>query len=253
MQNSKISSNHLSSLSSLNSSHHDSTSNNRRNRLKIPDLSEYEYVGRLVTRERPIIRKSNTLHENFMPSLNTNKKYRSTQSHRQTIHEENIMSSDEDVNSLNKPFSVIKINDQHIREIYKLPTPPPEVKRVFRRLRSPEPKLIERIFVRRPTPEIIENIIEVPRQKVRIVNREKYLRQSEPIIRTKFVRLKRRHRDQNEAQSQSYIPSNQYLQQPTISTYTSQLNPDSMIYCQSSILPQVTLKPKILQAPCYTY
>jgi hypothetical protein len=66
-----------------------------------------------------------------------------------------------------------------------VPTPPPEIKRVFHRLRSPEPKIIERVFVRRPAPEIIENIIEVPPEQVRIINKEKYLRKSKPIIRTK--------------------------------------------------------------------
>jgi hypothetical protein len=66
-----------------------------------------------------------------------------------------------------------------------LPTPPPEVKKVFHRLRSPEPKIIERVYVRRAAPEIIENIIEVPPEKVRIINREKNLSKSKPIIRTK--------------------------------------------------------------------
>ncbi|CAF3102284.1 unnamed protein product [Rotaria sp. Silwood2] len=112
MQNSKISSNHSSSVSSLTSSHHDSTSDNQR--------------------------------------------------------------------------------------IYKLPTPPPEIKRVFHRIRSPEPKIIERIFVCRPTSEIIENIIEIPPRKVHIINREKHFRQSKPITRTKVVHLKRCHRHENE-------------------------------------------------------
>jgi hypothetical protein len=66
-----------------------------------------------------------------------------------------------------------------------LPTPSPKIKRVYHRLRSPEPKVIERVFVRRPPPQIIENIIEVPPEKVRIVTREKYLEKPPPITRSK--------------------------------------------------------------------
>ncbi len=69
--------------------------------------------------------------------------------------------------------------------VYRLPTPPPKVKRVFHRLQSPEPKIIERVYVRRPPPEIIENVIEVPGEKVRIINREKYLEKSAPVTRSK--------------------------------------------------------------------
>ena len=69
--------------------------------------------------------------------------------------------------------------------VYRIPTPPPEIKRVYHRLRSPKTKTIERVYVHRPPPEIIENIIEIPPEKVRIINREKHLRPSKPIIRTK--------------------------------------------------------------------
>ncbi|CAF4683584.1 unnamed protein product [Rotaria sp. Silwood1] len=253
MQNSKISSNHSSSGSSLASSHHDSISDNQRSKLKSPIQPEHEYADQIVTHERPLIQKSNSSNEDYIPSPSTIKKRRSTKSYRQDIYEEDLMSSDEEVNRLNKPLSVIKINDRHIREIYKLPTPPPEIKRVFHRMRSPEPKIIERIFVRRPTPEIIENIIEIPPRKVHIINREKHLRQSKPITRTKVVHLKRRHHHENEEQPQSYISSDQYLQQPPISTYTVQLKPLPMNYYQSNILPEITCNTHILQSPFYTY
>lgn len=70
--------------------------------------------------------------------------------------------------------------------VYRLPTPPPKVKRVFHRLRSPEPKIIERVYVRRPAPQIIENVIEVPPEKVKIIHREKYLDNAKPITRSKY-------------------------------------------------------------------
>lgn len=70
--------------------------------------------------------------------------------------------------------------------VYRLPTPPPKVKRVFHRLRSPEPKIIERVYVRRPAPQIIENVIEVPPEKVKIIHREKYLGNAKPITRSKY-------------------------------------------------------------------
>jgi hypothetical protein len=140
-------------------------------------------VGRLVTRERPIVRQSNSYHETI------DRYYYST-------------SSDEDADDLSKPLGVIRISDRHVREsmqmkvdkrekyfvdilVYRVPTPPPEIKRVVHRLRSPKPKIIERVFVHRPPSEIIENVIEVPPEKVRVISREKHLPPSKPIIRTK--------------------------------------------------------------------
>lgn len=69
--------------------------------------------------------------------------------------------------------------------VYRIPTPPPEIKRVYHRTRSPKTQTIERVYVHRPAREIVENIIEIPPEKVRIINREKHLRPSKPIIRTK--------------------------------------------------------------------
>jgi len=66
-----------------------------------------------------------------------------------------------------------------------MPTPPPEYRQVRQRAPPPQPKVIERVFLRRPAPEIIENIIEVPPEEVRIINREKILPKSKPIIRNK--------------------------------------------------------------------
>ncbi len=79
-------------------------------------MSEYEYVDRSITRERPIIRKPNVLHESHLFLSNTNKYYRSTKTHRQEIYEEDVTSSDEDVDDLSKPFAVIQINDRRFRE-----------------------------------------------------------------------------------------------------------------------------------------
>ncbi len=56
-------------------------------------------MGRLITRERPIVRHSNAYNEN----LTTDRYYYST-------------SSDEDVEDLSKPLGVIRINDRHVRE-----------------------------------------------------------------------------------------------------------------------------------------
>ena len=110
-------------------------------------------------------------------------------------------SSSDNEDDLSRPLGVIRINDRHFREsefkktfhtidfasflVYRLPTPPPKVKRVFHRLRSPEPKIIERIYVRRPAPQVIENVIEVPPEKVRIIHRDKFLSHSKPITRSK--------------------------------------------------------------------
>jgi hypothetical protein len=84
--------------------------------LRISDPSDYEYLGRLVTRERPIIKKSNLSLEDLLPCLNTTKYYRSTRNSHQEIYEEDSTSSDEDADDLNRPLGVIRINDRHYRE-----------------------------------------------------------------------------------------------------------------------------------------
>ncbi|CAF5210524.1 unnamed protein product, partial [Rotaria magnacalcarata] len=191
--------------------------------------------------------------------------------------EQSASSSDSDDNSdgLSKPLGVIKISDRHVREIYRLPTPPPKIKRVYHRLKSPDPKVIERVFVRRPPPQIIENIIEIPPEKVRIINREKYLGKSEPITRSKIVKLKSRHRhrdvqeeeeeeeddygDVEEGQpQQTYMSSEQYAQQPqttmqsstyqpaaeTSLVYPPQPNRRTVGYFESTIPPHIMLNSK---------
>jgi hypothetical protein len=137
---------------------------------------------------------------------NEQKYHHSVGSHRRHVYEDRAVSSDnndtDDIDGLTRPLGVIRISDRHFREskscvicshsielvnslVYRLPTPPPKVKRVYHRLRSPEPKIIERVYVRRPQPQIIENVIEVPPEKVRIIHREKYLENAKPITRSK--------------------------------------------------------------------
>ncbi|CAF0991380.1 unnamed protein product, partial [Didymodactylos carnosus] len=231
--------------------------------------SEYEYVGRLVTRERPILRLHGHQQQREQKFLNEtpvsklllennllSKSYHGNEIHptraingvqhfQRTLKEpkltayskyqyQNMMEDDEDVDSyddedeasedpLSKPIGVIRINDAHYREIYRLPTPPPKFKRIFHRLKSPEPKLIERVFVQRPPREIIENVIEVPPQRVRVVNKEKFLDRSSPITRSKLVRLhskqhNRRQRDNNEELMASLQTTNVIPQTPMVTT-----------------------------------
>lgn len=66
-------------------------------------------MGRLVTRERPIITKSKSLHDNLVYSSNARKNL-------QRIYQDDSMSSDEDADDLSKALGVIRINDRHIRE-----------------------------------------------------------------------------------------------------------------------------------------
>ncbi|CAF3329291.1 unnamed protein product [Rotaria socialis] len=272
MENSKHSY-RSSSISSVASSQQNPT-----NGLKALASSDFEYVGRLVTRERPVIRTSNSIQQSYVFPQNKNKYFPSNASQRQNIYEEqSTSSSDGDDNSdgLSKPLGVIKISDRHVREIYRLPTPPPKIKRVYHRLKSPDPKVIERVFVRRPPPQIIENIIEIPPEKVRIINREKYLGKSEPITRSKIVKLKSRHRhrevqeeeegeeddydDVEERQpQQTYMPSEQYAQQPqttmqsstyqpaaeTSLVYPPQPNTRTVGYFESTIPPEIMLNSK---------
>ena len=85
--------------------------------------SDFEYVGRLVTRERPVIRTSNSIQRSHVFPQNKNKYYSSDAAQRQNIYEEQSASSsddddDDDDNSdgLSKPLGVIKISDRHVRE-----------------------------------------------------------------------------------------------------------------------------------------
>lgn len=247
----------------------------QQNRSQSPNQSDYEYVGRLVTRERPIISKSKSIHQNVVYPSNTDKYEHSSRSDRQNIYEEiPVRSSDDDGSDddLSRPLGVIKISDRHFREIYRLPTPPPKVKRVYHRLRSPEPKIIERVYVRRPAPQIIENIIEVPPEKVKIIKREKFLEKSKPITRSKVIRLKSDD-DQGEygyepQQRDVFIPANQSnLQQTTNSAgstttlvYPPQPNARTIGYIKSTIPPHImlnsqqnsinqTTQPTLLNAP----
>ncbi|CAF0869751.1 unnamed protein product [Didymodactylos carnosus] len=194
--------------------------------------SEYEYVGRLITRERPILRlhDQQQLHQrerncpnntsilkllldynNLLAKsygnneLITTRSVKGIQRFQQTLKQPRLNAypkfKQEDHNSYNdngkidydqqlgKPISVTRISDGHYREIYRLPTPPPKLKRIIHRLKPSEPKLIEQIYVRRSPQEIIENVIEVPSQHVRVVNKGKFLDGSPAITQSKPIRL----------------------------------------------------------------
>ncbi|CAF1511776.1 unnamed protein product [Adineta ricciae] len=184
---------------------------------------QYTYMGRLVTYERPTLRKSKSLHHR-------SKKY--------AYDYDSYSSSDDD--DPNKLLGVVKVNNRHVREVYRIPTPPPEIRQVYHRARSPKPKIIERVFVRRPTPEIIENIIQVPPQKTKIIHREKILRPSKPIVRTKYVYL----RPEDEQQQQDVFTSSINLQ-PSVS-YTQTMAP-TYAYSRKIVNPQP------IPATCYSY
>ncbi|CAF0911978.1 unnamed protein product [Adineta steineri] len=252
------------------------------NRHKSPVPANFEYLGRLVTRERPLIQKSKSALQHHVVSHNKPQYHQPRASHHREIYEDvtDTLSDDDDdhdggggmdnYDGLGKPVGVIRINDRHLREIYRLPTPPPKVKRVYHRLRSPETKVIERVFVRRPPPQIIENVIEVPPEKVRIINREKLLAKPTPITRSKLIHLKNRHHrqeipeqeeeEEEEPQQQqqqisvpggqcpqqeTFIPSQHYSQQqPAAATTTSLVYPpqptmNTVGYIQSSVPPHL--------------
>ncbi|CAF2627928.1 unnamed protein product [Rotaria sp. Silwood2] len=262
------------SVSSATSSHR-----TRTNRLKSPVLSDYDYVGRLVTRERPILRKSKSIQQKLVFPQNKQKFYHTMASDCREVYDDvRVSSSDDDSDGLSKPLGVIRISDRHFREIYRLPTPPPKVKRVYHRLKSPEPKVIERVFVRRPPPQIIENIIEIPPEKVRIIHKEKYLGKSTPITRSKIVRLQSRERRQREEedeqqqqqqQHQTFTPFEQYSQQEqeqsvtipsttfeqpasTTLVYPPQPNMRTVGYIESTVPPHVMFNSKNpLQIPAH--
>ena len=85
-----------------------------------PNPSDYEYLGRLVTRERPIVRRSKSIQQNLVFPQNTHKYHHSMRSHRRDIYKEiHDGSSDDDLDDpdgLNKPLGVIRISDRHYRE-----------------------------------------------------------------------------------------------------------------------------------------
>ena len=79
--------------------------------------SDFEYVGRLVTRERPIISKSKSIHQNYVFTQNKHKYHHSMATQYEDIDEEASGStSGEESDGLSKPLGVIRINDRHLRE-----------------------------------------------------------------------------------------------------------------------------------------
>lgn len=88
--------------------------------FRAPNSNEYEYLGRLVTRERPIIRKTNSIQQNHSFPRRTQQYYRSTGSRLQEAYEDaHGVSSDDDIDDpdgLSKPVGVIRITDRHYRE-----------------------------------------------------------------------------------------------------------------------------------------
>ncbi|CAF1005209.1 unnamed protein product [Adineta ricciae] len=230
-----------------------STQQSSSNKLKSPVPSDYEYVGRLVTRERPIVQKSKSAHQNSVFPQTKHQYHHVARSNHQPVYEEASCSSSggddaDEIDSLSKPLGVIRINDRHLREIYRLPTPPPKVKRVYHRLRSPETKVIERVFVRRPPPQIIENIIEVPPEKVRIINREKILGKSKPITRSKLIRLKAQQHDRGVDQQiiEEGDEGEQQQQQETQPIFAP-----TQAYAQSQSQQQQTTQPILTHVQSY--
>ncbi|UJR21976.1 hypothetical protein I4U23_025044 [Adineta vaga] len=205
------------------------SSSSDREALSSP-LSKHTYMGRYVTYERPVLHKSRSSHHRyFQPN--------------EYVYEEG--SSDDDYDP-NKPLGIIKINNQHIREIYRIPTPPPETRQVYHRARSPKPKIIERVYVRRPPRQIIENVVQVPPQKTEIVHREKVLRASKPIIRTKYVYLKPEDEQyQQQQQQQTVYPSFVNLQS-TATNYTQSMTP-------TYVFSRQIVNPQIIPSTCYSY
>jgi hypothetical protein len=88
--------------------------------FRSPITSDYEYLGRLVTHERPIIRRSKSIQQNLVFPQNSHKYHHSMRSHHQDIYKEvSNSSSDEDIDDsdgLSKPLGVIRISDRHYRE-----------------------------------------------------------------------------------------------------------------------------------------
>lgn len=72
---------------------------------RLLDRSEYQYIGRLVTKERPIIQKSHFPYEKYLIPRRSKAEYYYDSS-----------SSDDEIDHLSKPLGIIRINDRHIRE-----------------------------------------------------------------------------------------------------------------------------------------
>ncbi len=74
----------------------------------------------MVTRERPIVRKSKSIQQNFVFPRNTSKYHHSMGSQRREVYDDvSVPSSDDDIDDpddLNKPLGVIRISDRHFRE-----------------------------------------------------------------------------------------------------------------------------------------
>ncbi len=78
---------------------------------------DFEYVGRLVTRERPIIQKSKFVQQNHVFHQNKHKYHHSMAVQHQEPNEEvSGSSSSEESDGLSKPLGVIRISDRHLRE-----------------------------------------------------------------------------------------------------------------------------------------
>ncbi|CAF1273203.1 unnamed protein product [Adineta steineri] len=256
MQKSKKSSSDLSSISSLLSSNEQKIPISvQKSPSKTSTTSDYEYKGRLVTYERPVRQKSK------LSTTNSNSSFvfpSRINKHSRLMHSKTSDTFDdeetEDTTDLTRPVGRIQINDRHVREIYRVPTPPPEFKQVFYRARSPEPKIIERIYVKRPAPTIIEKVIQVPPETVQIINKEKQLPQLKPTFRTRYVYLK----PEDEYQVEERVEVKQEPQQEVTVTTTEQQVPATYVYSQPTaccpsfiaINSQPCLNP---QPGCYAY
>ena len=88
--------------------------------FRSPVASDYEYLGRLVTRERPVGRQSKSIQQSISFPQNASKYYQTTKSHIRDIYKEaSNSSSDDDIDDpdgLNKPLGIIRISDRHYRE-----------------------------------------------------------------------------------------------------------------------------------------
>ena len=86
--------------------------------FRSPPSSDYEYVGRLVTRERAVNRKPKPIEQQWSHRTNTQKYHQSSSSHRANAYEEVQVESgrEDDDDGLSQPLGVIRINDRHFRE-----------------------------------------------------------------------------------------------------------------------------------------
>lgn len=93
-----------------------SATSNRRS----PVPSDYEYLGRLVTRERPVVHKSRSAQHDhhFLPNRNQYQYSMGTQGREKyrTVGESSSADDTDDLDGLSKPLGVIRISDRHYRE-----------------------------------------------------------------------------------------------------------------------------------------